>query len=136
VGRPAGLKTGAPEGPKTLIAVLAVVTEYSEGWLRNELRKSWYLTGKAADLESSLGVKVLFVIGSNPMTASDGTGEMPDGQEVASEAADNSDILRVPSVHTAGNEGKAQLVHDLWRSLAALYEAHFYVKAQVCERSP
>jgi hypothetical protein len=75
---------------------------------------------------------VLFVLGTNPISSEGAVGsETPDSPEVASEVLQHGDVLRVPAVHTLGNEGKAQLVHDLWRSLAALHDAQFYVKAQV-----
>jgi hypothetical protein len=56
---------------------------------------------------------------------------MPDSPEVAAEVSEHGDVFRVPAVHTGGNEGKSQLMHDLWRSLAVKHDAQFYVKAQV-----
>ena len=119
----------------TLLAVLAVVTEYADTWLRDELRAAWYPSGQAAQLESTLSVRVLFVLGVNPASASDGSGVTPDSAAVAGEVAANPDVLRVPAVHSAGNEGKSALVHDMWRALAALHDAQFYVKAQARARA-
>ena len=119
------------DGVPELLAVLAVVTEYKDVWLRNALRAEWYTDGDAASLERRIGVRAVFLIGRNPVSASDGSGRTTDAEDVAAEVAQWGDVLRVSAEHSEGNEGKAELVHDLWRALPARHHAQFYVKAQV-----
>jgi hypothetical protein len=118
-------------GKPDLLAVVAIISEYSETWLRDELRATWYGNGDPASFERRLGVRVVFVLGVNPTSVSNGSGKTPDSDEVVAEVERHKDIMRVKARHTSGNEDKSELVHNLWRAFAALHDAHFYVKAQV-----
>lgn len=70
-------------------------------------------------------------MGSNPWQESDGTGVTSDTEEVAAEEQKWGDFLRVPAVHHAGSEGRARVMHDLWRRLPLQHDAKFYIKANV-----
>lgn len=117
--------------PPKLLAAVAIVSEYSDSWLRDELRAAWYDGGDPASLERRHSVRVVFVLGVNPTSVSNGSGRTPDSDTVAAEVTKHKDVLRVKVRHTSGSEDKAELVHDLWRTFAATHDALFYVKAQV-----
>eukprot|EP00892_Ulva_mutabilis_P001197 jgi/Ulvmu1/11078/UM007_0260.1 len=119
----------ADSEPELLVAI-AVLTDYDQIGLRDQFRKSWYADGSPAKLEQLLGVRVVFVVGSNPFALSDGTGLIHDSPEVRAEAAQHDDLLRVQSQHKAGSEGRSEVMHEVWRVLPLLYNAHFYSKVQ------
>ena len=55
-----------------------------------------------------------------------------DTEDIRKEEAEFGDLLRVKATHSPGNDGRSELIHDLWRAFAAEVDAQFYVKAQVC----
>jgi hypothetical protein len=121
--------------PPKYAAALAVVSDYGDTWLRRQLRTSWYgAGGHRGALEAKVPVRVVFVIGRNPVVVEDGTGVVADTEEVKREADEFGDVLRVRAIHTPGNDGRSALIHDLWRAFAATEDAHFYVKAQARTR--
>ena len=81
------------------------------------------------------GVRVLFVMGSNPWQESDGTGVASDTEAVREEEAQWGDFLRVPVVHHAGSEGRSRVIHELWKRLPLQHEAKYYIKANVSSRA-
>ena len=82
-----------------------------------------------------VGVRIVFVMGTNPWQESDGSGVASDTEAVRREEEEWGDLLRVPSVHHAGSEGRARIIHDLWRRLPLQHDAKFYIKANVCSLS-
>lgn len=84
----------------------------------------------------SAGIRMVFVLGRNPVMLTDGTGVTHDTEEVAAEAKAHGDLLRVDALHKDGSDGRAQLMHDLWQVLPVKYSAYFYAKAQVCCTQP